>query len=734
MTTRTDPFTEAAQRVERGADHHVEAAALVAQMTLDEKLGCLDGDSPFWPGLTDMSGGGYYLHPWPAAVVERLGVPGIQFADGPRGCVIGDATAFPVSMARGATFDPDLEERIGEVIGAELRASGATFTGAVCMNLLRHPAWGRAQETYGEDPHHVGVMAAALTRGLQRHVMACMKHFALNSMENARFTVDVTVGERALHEVYLPHFERVAAEGVASVMSSYNSVNGEWCGQNATLLTDILRREWGWDGFVVSDFIFGLRDATESVRAGLDIEMPFRQQRAMALGDAIDRGDLSIDVVDTAVGRIVATLLRFAPQIAARPPLEIVGCDAHRTLAFDTAVRSAVLLRNEGGLLPIDPATTSRVAVLGRLAGLRNLGDGGSSDVRSSSVVTALAGLRTVFGDDRIVHHDTDASIAADADLTVVVVGYTKDDEGEYMGASDMAQLAADLFPPIEHPELGAGAPMEAFDPTGRANPASVPPAHGDGSTSGADVSTVAVPMALGGDRASLRLSPEDEALIAAAAAVCEHVVVVVVSGSAVVMPWADQVAAVLQSWYAGVEGGAALASIVTGSSEPGGRLPFAVPRDEADLAFFDRNAVAIEYDLFHGQWLLDRDGVEAHFPFGWGLGYSPVEIEDASLIDDHRRVSVTVRNDGDRATSTVVFAHAGVDGSAFDRPTRRLVGFTRIEIDPHETATATIDPDWSMLDIRLDGTWLTEQGTYLVDVGLHAHDPRTRTLQLERG
>ena len=370
VTTRTDPFTEAASRVAHGADHHAEAEALVAQLSLEEKLGCLDGDSPFWPGLTDLSGGGgYYLHPWPAAVVERLGIPGIQFADGPRGCVIGDATAFPVSMARGATFDPDLEERIGEAIGAELRASGATFTGAVCMNLLRHPAWGRAQETYGEDPHHVGVMAAALTRGLQRHVMACMKHFALNSMENARFTVDVTVGERALHEVYLPHFERVAAEGVASVMSAYNSVNGEWAGQNATLLTDILRREWGWDGFVISDFIFGLRDAVESVGAGLDIEMPFRQQRALALGDAVARGDLDVTVVDRAVGRIVATLLRFAPQIAARPPLEVVGSDAHRALAFDTAVRATVLLRNESELLPIDPSTTGRVAVLGRLAG-----------------------------------------------------------------------------------------------------------------------------------------------------------------------------------------------------------------------------------------------------------------------------------------------------------------------------------------------------------------------------
>ncbi len=148
----TSPFEGAAARVRAGADHHEEAARLVASMTLDEQLGCLDGDVPFWPGLIDMMAGGYYRHTWPAARVARLGVPGIDFADGPRGCVVGDATAFPVSMARGATFDPDLEERIGDAIGAELRASGATFTGAVCMNLLRHPAWGARRRPTAKTP------------------------------------------------------------------------------------------------------------------------------------------------------------------------------------------------------------------------------------------------------------------------------------------------------------------------------------------------------------------------------------------------------------------------------------------------------------------------------------------------------------------------------------------------------------------------------------------------------
>src|SRR5262245_20963496 len=195
------PFLAAAARVREGADAHAEARALVAAMTLDEKLGCLDGDTPFWEGLIDGIQGGYYEHPYPAAAVPRLGIPGLAFSDGPRGVVVGHATALPVSMARGATFDPELEEQIGDVIGRELRAVGATFYGGVCVNLLRHPGWGRAQETYGEDPFHVGEMGAALARGVQRHAMACVKHFACNSIENARFKVDVAAGERALHEI-----------------------------------------------------------------------------------------------------------------------------------------------------------------------------------------------------------------------------------------------------------------------------------------------------------------------------------------------------------------------------------------------------------------------------------------------------------------------------------------------------------------------------------------------------
>jgi beta-glucosidase len=232
------------------------AQALLGRLGLEEKIELMGGDASFWGGLEAMfAPGGYSSRPWPAGALPAHGVPGIRFVDGPRGLILQDATTFPVSMARGAAWDPDLEERIGDAIGREVRALGANFFGGVCINLLRHPAWGRAQETYGEDTHHLGVLGAALARGVQRHVMSCVKHYALNSMENARFTVDVSIDPRSLHEVYLPHFRRVVDEGVASVMSAYNSVNGEWAGQNRELLTDILKATWGFQGFVMTDFI-----------------------------------------------------------------------------------------------------------------------------------------------------------------------------------------------------------------------------------------------------------------------------------------------------------------------------------------------------------------------------------------------------------------------------------------------------------------------------------------------
>ncbi len=707
-------FSAAALRVEAGADAGEEARALVAQLTDDEALDLLDGDTPFWPGITDMTSGGYYAHAWPAARNARLGIPGIAFTDGPRGVVIGNATCFPVAMARAATFDLELEEAIGEVIGLEARASGATYFGGVCVNLLRHPAWGRAQETYGEDPYQLGEFGAALTRGVQQHVLACVKHFACNSMENARFSVDTSADPRALHEVYLPHFRRVVEEGVASVMSAYNSLNGEWCGESPALLTAILRDEWGFEGFVITDFIFGLRDPVASVRAGLDVEMPFAQQRAQTLPDALAAGVLTRAEVDVSAVRVIATLLQFAGRLLGEPP-PVVGlaAPAHRALARRGAAASIVLLTNREELLPLSPSEISDIAVVGRLAATPNLGDGGSSAVHPPSVVTPLDGIRAAFPHAAVTYaeREVDPLVIAAADVAVVVVGYTKADEGEYVDPQTSGSLFH-LFPPMDHPTLGRDAPM----PEMPFSPPALPLARDD------------AVMATGGDRRSLRLHAEDEDLIRTVAALNPRTVVVVMSGSAVVMPWIDAPAATLMLWYPGMEGGHALADVLTGAVVPSGRLPFAIPHDEADLVHFDPDATAETYGLFHGQWHLDRNGTPAAFPFGFGLSTTEFEIRAVEVEPDGSAVLVRVANVGSRDGATVLQVYAGYETSAYERPRSRLVGFTLRHLTVREAASCSVPIDLRMLDVRLDERMVREPGTITLRAAFHAGDPGLTT------
>lgn len=701
--------------MQAGEDPHAVAREFVSGLTLAEKLECLDGDEDFWPGLMRLAGAasarvageGYGARPYIGATVGRLGFPGIAFSDGPRGVVTGPNTCFPVSMARGATWDPGLEERIGDAIGKELRIRGATLFGGVNVNLLRHPAWGRAQETYGEDPHHVGEMGAALTRGVQRHAMACVKHYALNSIENARFKVDVTAGDRALHEVYLPHFKRVIDEGVACVMSAYNSVNGSFCGENHQLLTEILRDEWGFDGFVISDWIFGLRDAVKSVKNGLDIEMPFRQQRTQHLLPAVNAGHLSEAEIEAPIERIVSTLLRFDDVLSRpAPDRSIAACDAHRELAYEASLKSIVLLKNDGPLLPLDPAALKRVAVIGRLSAVPNLGDRGSSNVAPPSVVTPLEGLqRALPGVDVLVDDGSDDAragrLAAGADAAIVVAGCTYEDEGEYIAAQPELLFAtapprpADLQMPERPPR----------DPDAPRTPG----------------------FAMGGDRKTLALSAADQELVRATAAVNPRTVVVLMGGTAIMVEgWHESVPAILMLWYPGMEGGRALADIITGRANPSGRLPFAVPTDESHLPFFDRDATAITYDLFHGQWLLNRDNHAPRYPFGYGVSYGACAITsaEAQRHGDTVFIRATVSNTSATATTEVVQVYAGARDSKLERPKWRLVGFQRIEVPANASANVEIDTPLERLAVRVDGRWKVEPGEYEIEVGLHARDP----------
>ena len=409
---------------------------LLAQLSLDEKLGMMSGDPSFWAGLNDMLTGGYGGHPWVAGAIPRLGIPGIRFADGPRGIVMKGATTFPIPMARGATWDTALEERVGDAIGRELRALGGNFFGGVCINLLRHPAWGRAQETFGEDSYHLGRFGMALTNGVQRHAMACVKHFALNSMENARFSVDVTIDARALHEVYLPHFKHVVEAGVAAVMSAYNSVNGMWAGQNATLLSTILKGQWSFKGFVMTDFFFGIRDAKTAVLAGQDVEMPFQLHFHQHLTSLVESGVVPMERIDDAALRLLRQQVRFG-QGRKRDDYtpDLVGSSEHRILAREVAQKSIVLLKNEQQTLPL--VRVKQLAVIGKLADTPNTGDRGSSNTLPASVVTPLQGIEAAIGDEAHVTYSNGSDlvqaveVAHNADAVVLVVGYTHKDEGE---------------------------------------------------------------------------------------------------------------------------------------------------------------------------------------------------------------------------------------------------------------------------------------------------------------
>ncbi len=678
--------------------------AILDEATLEEKVAMMSGRGFFAQFQT--SGGHWGAEPYRAGGgCERLGVPALYFTDGPRGVARGSSTCFPVSMARGASWDRGLERRIGETMGIEARAQGCNLSGAVCVNLLRHPGWGRAQETYGEDPHHVGEMGAALARGLQTHnVIATVKHFALNSIENARFKVDVRVDERTLREVYLPHFKRILDAGCASVMSAYNKMNGEHCGQNRTLLTDILRHEWGFQGFVHSDWVLGVY-APYGASAGLDVENPEPIQFGKKLVEAVEGGQIEPGVVDTACRRILSTLYRFA---AAEDPLpeytaDLVACPEHVALAREAAEKSAVLLLNRD-VLPL--RESERIVVLGGLAELENIGDGGSSRVRPPHVVTPLEGLRTFLDrpDLTLAGDESDpaaaARVAGEADAAIVVVGLTAAEEGEFIpGEMGLAEVQA--------VGLSSG---------------------GSGTGEGSGKSDSTKRPSSGGDRVSLRLPEPQVRLIESVTAANPRTVVVIVAGAAVLIgEWSDAAGAVLQTFYSGMEGGHALARLLYGAVNPSGKLPFVVARDERDHPPFDKDAESIEYGPWHGYTFLDRIGREPHFAFGHGLSYTRFRYRALKV----RRTStgleaqVSIRNEGERAGDEIAQLYVGFPGRAVERPRKLLRGFERVSL--RAGGMRTVDfriPDTDLAYwCPISRSWLRETGEHRIMVGSSSRD-----------
>jgi beta-glucosidase len=672
-------------------------------------------------------------------VVSRLGLGGLHFVDGPRGVVLeGGATTFPAPIGRGASWDIDLEERIGEAMGKEARSFGANLFGGICVNLLRHPGWGRAQETYGEDPVHVGAMGAATSRGVQRHAIACVKHFALNSIDSARFRVDVSASERVLQELYLPQFRDCVEAGALAVMSAYNSVNGAWCGQHPHLLREILKQRWGFRGFVLTDFIFGLRDAEAAVLAGQDLEMPFRMIFEASLPAAVAAGRVPLARIDEAVLRL---LLAQGTVPRGPYPVTLRGCREHRELAREAATGSIVLLRNVGPVLPL--SGISSLAVIGPLADTINLGDRGSSDTRPApgSVLTPLAGLRAAAPELHLPSSDgsdlaTATALAARCEAALVVVGLDWRHEGEHIHPGDLAPILRHAPPPDGLLRL-----------VGRRR---LLPLWSRVAAAAAQVTRLGSARAGGafasGDRTALQLPAEQEALILAVAAANPRTVVVLMGGGAILCEaWRQRVPGLMLLWYPGQQGGAALADVLLGRVSPSGRMPYAVPTDPSHLPPFDPRARQITYDLWHGYRRLARLGQPAAFPFGFGLSYSRFSHSDPvaqwlptpSGEEGALMLSVTVANTGPMGAAEVVQVYAEPPGRAVERPRRTLVGFHRLSLQPGQSERVAVRVPLRRLawfDQTRDA-FVLEGGRHRLLVARHAEDEGIGVdLQLEAG
>lgn len=662
-----------------------QAKEIVFGMTLEEKVNLMTGNYTLAEIMENMEKGYHYNEtPYASGGNKKRGVPSMLFCDGPRGvvCGRGKATCFPVSMLRGATFDSELETEIGKAIGRETRAFGGNLVGSVCVNIPYHPGWGRSQETYGEDTYAVGTMGSAAVHGIQSEgVIACVKHYAFNSIENIRFWVNVNADRRAEREVYLPQFKDCVDAGAASVMSSYNLYQGEYCGENQYLLKEVLKEQWGFDGFVISDFYLGVRSTVSAVNAGMDIEMPDIKMFGKRLVKAVRKGKVSEEQINDASTRIVRTLLAFDTAYKESKQFdstEVLGCELHKSLALKCAQEGIVLLENKNNELPLGQSKNKMIAVFGILAAKENLGDHGSSRVYPNSVVTILEGIRQEFPKANVVYCDGNdldmvRKLAGEADRAVIVAGCDYNDEGEFMGGNKAVLDGIKLSTFKEKIKIFKVA-LKMADPSSFI---------GGGNSKE------------GGDRKDgVSLQVKDIELIHIVGKANPHTTVVLIGGNVLLTEeWRNDVSAILMAFYPGQEGGTAIAQILSGAVNPSGKLPFVVPKREEDLPAIDWGKTEQTYAYYHGYQKLEKENHRPRYPYGFGLSYTTFSITGQKAVykDKILTVSCKVCNKGNVAGAEVIQLYVGFTQSSVDRPIKRLVGFRRVYLERGEEKEITI-------------------------------------------
>ena len=688
----------------------------LSRMTLEEKVAILHAQSKF-----------------SSAGVPRLGIPEVWCTDGPHGIrpeVLWDeweqagwtndsCTAFPALTCLAATWNPEMSALYGKSIGEEARYREKDILLGPGVNIYRTPLNGRNFEYMGEDPFLSARMVVPYVREVQKNgVAACVKHFAVNNQEQNRLYHEVVVDDRTLHEIYLPAFKAAVEEGGAwAIMGAYNKYKGQHCCHNQYLLNDILKRDWAFDGVVVSDW-GGAHDTKQAAENGLDLEFGSWTNGvdwSLDISNVYDnyflagpylemlrQGKASVEQLDDKARRVLRLIFRTAMNT--QKPFGALNSPEHLAAARRIAGEGMVLLKNDGGVLPIDLAKAKTIAVVGENAIKMMTVGGGSSSLKVRHEYTPLEGIRA----------------AADGKAEVIYErGYVGDVTGDYNGVKtgqdlsekrSEAQLIADA--------VAAARKADAVIFVGGLNKSR----HQDSEQV---------------DRLEYGLPYSQDKVIKALADTNPNLAVVIVSGNAVAMPWIDRVPAVLEAWFSGSEAGNALADVVFGAVNPSGKLPFTFPvrlEDNSAHALGEypgTDKVAYNEGIFVGYRWHDKEQLKPLFAFGHGLSYTTFDITNVqadrtTLAANGRiRVSADVTNTGSRPGAEVVQLYIGDEESSLPRPVKELKGFQKIALDPGQTQTVTFEITPDMLQYYDDakGAWVAEPGTFTAYVGAASDD-----------
>ncbi len=635
---------------------------------------------------------------WTTKAVDRVGIPSMMLTDGPHGLRkqggatdhLGlaesvPATCFPPAVGLGASWDPELAERVGEALGVESAIEDVAVILGPGINIKRSPLCGRNFEYFSEDPIVSGVMGAALVTGIQSQgVGASLKHFAANNQETDRLRVSSDVDARPLREIYLRAFQRVIEDASPwTVMCSYNRINGVYASEDPWLLTDVLRGEWGYDGLVVSDW-GAVNVRVAGVAAGLDLEMPTSNGRTDAeLVAAVENGSLSQEALDLVAARVLDLVRKAGERLAQAGPLDV---EAHHALAREAAGRSIVLLENTGGLLPL--SREGSIAVVGEFAAKPRYQGAGSSQINPTRLDDALTAIQAEVGEAGTVTYAQGFSIDGSGDESAL-----REEAVAAAGAADVVVLF-----------LGVPAAEESE----------------------------------GFDREHIDLPEAQLELVDAVVAANPNVVVVLSNGGAVAIPFAQAVPAILEGWLLGQAGGSATADVLFGVVNPSGKLTETIPLRLEDTPAYgsfpgEHGHVRYGEGLLVGYRWYDEKSLEVAYPFGHGLSYTTFSYGEptAEVLDDGNvRVTVPVTNTGSVAGREVVQVYTTLPGSSVQRPPRELKGFAVLALEPGETAVAETVLRRSELaywDVRVDA-WIVEGGEYGIEVGASSRDIRTRT------